>query len=95
MKKYKQKYGSNLLVDYASKELEKKERIVVTNEDWIAVVPFWAVWPFETMVLPKTRRILRITDLLESDKLRREVKCPLSESSMIKLIRILMSIFMG
>ena len=70
LKKYKQKFGSNLLIDYASKELKKKERIVVTNEDWVVVVPFWAVWPFETMVLPKSRLILRLTDLLETEKLR-------------------------
>lgn len=40
----------------------KQERIVVTNTDWVVVVPFWAVWPYETMVLPK-KHVKRITDL--------------------------------
>lgn len=32
------------------------------NEDWVVVVPYWALWPFETMLLPKTH-IKRITDI--------------------------------
>ena len=50
---YYEKHGSVLLVDYVQKELEKKERIVVETEHWVAVVPYWAVWPFETLLLPK------------------------------------------
>ena len=50
---YYEKHSSVLLVDYVQKELEKKERIVVETEHWVAVVPYWAVWPFETLLLPK------------------------------------------
>lgn len=39
-----------------------KERIVVENDEWLCVVPFWAVWPFETMLLPK-KHTLRLSDL--------------------------------
>ena len=39
-----------------------QERIVTQNEDWIVVVPYWAVWPYETMLLPKTH-VKRFTDL--------------------------------
>lgn len=47
------KYKKNLLLDYVTKELEFKERIVHENEHWVVLIPYWAAWPFETMVLPK------------------------------------------
>ena len=56
-------------MDYASKEEVKKERIVFSNDDWIIVVPYWAVWPFETMILPRKRVIPRMTNLTESEKM--------------------------
>lgn len=42
-----------LLSDYVKAELEKKERIVAENSDFVALVPFWAVWPYETMIISK------------------------------------------
>lgn len=51
-----------LLVDYAAIELERGERVVESNEYWVAVVPYWAVWPFETLLLPR-RPVLRLPDL--------------------------------
>jgi UDPglucose--hexose-1-phosphate uridylyltransferase len=45
--------GSPLLSDYLARELATRERIVVENESFVTLVPFWAIWPFETMVLPK------------------------------------------
>jgi UDPglucose--hexose-1-phosphate uridylyltransferase len=39
-----------------------QERIVTENVDWVVVVPYWAVWPYETMLLPKTH-LKRFTDL--------------------------------
>ena len=53
-----------LLVDYLKEELEAEERIVTQNDDWAVVVPYWAVWPFETMLLPKMP-VQRLTDLTE------------------------------
>jgi UDPglucose--hexose-1-phosphate uridylyltransferase len=44
---------SCLLCDYLALELREKERIVFENDSFVALVPFWAVWPFETMVVPK------------------------------------------
>jgi len=46
-------HGTSLLADYAATELRQAERVVATNETWIAVVPFWAVWPFELLLLPR------------------------------------------
>jgi UDPglucose--hexose-1-phosphate uridylyltransferase len=54
--------GGNLLVDYVATESERGERVVVENEDWVVVVPWWAVWPFETLVLPRAH-VLRLPDL--------------------------------
>ena len=41
-----------LLLDYAQREAELGERVVVQTEHWIAVVPYWATWPFETLLMP-------------------------------------------
>jgi UDPglucose--hexose-1-phosphate uridylyltransferase len=48
--------GSCLLCDYLALEDERRERIVYRNNSFTALVPFWAVWPFETMILPRTHR---------------------------------------
>jgi len=50
---YKETNDSCLLCNYLSLERQQKERIIVENEHFVTLVPFWAVWPFETMVLPK------------------------------------------
>lgn len=49
---YYEAHGNVLLVDYAQAELERGERVVLSNDDWLVVVPYWAVWPYETLVLP-------------------------------------------
>jgi UDPglucose--hexose-1-phosphate uridylyltransferase len=66
-RKYFNDYGQPLLVDYANLEIEVGERIVVDNQDWIAVVPYWAVWPFETLLLPR-RHVPHLPDLNESER---------------------------
>jgi UDPglucose--hexose-1-phosphate uridylyltransferase len=48
-------HGRPLLVDYLGRELELGERVVFANEDFCVLVPFWAIWPFETMILPRRR----------------------------------------
>jgi UDPglucose--hexose-1-phosphate uridylyltransferase len=45
--------GGCLLCDYLTVELKEDERIVCQNDEFVALVPFWAVWPFETLVLPR------------------------------------------
>jgi UDPglucose--hexose-1-phosphate uridylyltransferase len=51
-----------LLCDYFQAELKIKARIVIENEYFCALVPYWAVWPFETMVLSK-RHIASLPDM--------------------------------
>ena len=66
-KRFYAENGTNLLVSYAQREALLEERIVVQNLHWIAVVPYWATWPFETLLLPK-RHVPRLTDLSEDER---------------------------
>lgn len=50
---YFQEHHTTLLMDYVNQELKLKERIVFENEAFVVLVPFWAIWPFETMIVPK------------------------------------------
>ncbi|RDC67722.1 UDP-glucose--hexose-1-phosphate uridylyltransferase [Rhodovulum sp. 12E13] len=59
--------GANLLVTYAAREAGLGERTVVENAHWIAVVPYWATWPFETLLLPR-RHVLRLIDLADDER---------------------------
>ena len=52
-KSHFESHSTTLLSDYLKQELEMGERIVVENRDFVALVPFWAIWPFETMIIPK------------------------------------------
>jgi UDPglucose--hexose-1-phosphate uridylyltransferase len=49
---YLRKHGKCLLCEYLQLELQRRERIVCGNEEFVALVPWWAIWPFETLVLP-------------------------------------------
>jgi UDPglucose--hexose-1-phosphate uridylyltransferase len=64
---YLQANGRPLLMDYIAEEVRRGERIVVENDDWLALVPFWAVWPFETLLLPR-QHVLRLPDLSDGQK---------------------------
>ena len=66
-KNYYNKHQSSLLSAYINLELKKKERIVLENEDFVALVPFWAVWPYETMIVSK-RHVQSITQFNEQEK---------------------------
>lgn len=67
--RYFEKYGSVLLVDYVQRELALKERLVVETEHWVALVPYWAVWPFETLLLPKahSKNFAQLTPAQQQD----------------------------
>jgi len=66
-KAYLDQHHSCLLCDYLHREEELRERIVVENDSFIALVPFWAVWPFETMVLPR-RHVGSLCELTDREK---------------------------
>ena len=52
-KKYWNAHKTSLLTDYLKQELEQKDRILIENEYFVGLVPYWAIWPYETMILPK------------------------------------------
>jgi UDPglucose--hexose-1-phosphate uridylyltransferase len=54
-------HGRPMLLDYAGQEAGGP-RVVAENDDWLALVPFWAAWPFETLLLPR-RRVTRLAGL--------------------------------
>lgn len=62
-----QRTGRVLLQDVVARELAEGSRVVVSNEHWVAVVPFWAVWPFEGLILPR-RHVARLTDLTDVER---------------------------
>jgi UDPglucose--hexose-1-phosphate uridylyltransferase len=67
--KYYSTHNKTLLEDYVKLELERKERIVSENDNFITLVPFWAVWPFETMILSKrpVQNLLQFNKILIRD----------------------------
>tara|TARA_R110001583_G_scaffold843_1_gene7708 strand:+ start:9515 stop:10579 length:1065 start_codon:yes stop_codon:yes gene_type:complete len=64
---YFKQQGTALLADYVEQEVVSCERLVVSNEDWAVVVPYWAAWPFETLLLPRFA-IQRMTDFSASQQ---------------------------
>lgn len=67
MAAYTKKNGSHLLGDYVALEIAEKKRVVAANDSFVAVVPFWALWPFETLVIAKNH-IASIEDFSEKNK---------------------------
>lgn len=65
--RYFASHGSDLLGDYLEREIAEPSRVVVENEHWVVLVPFWAVWPFQTMVLPR-RRVGMLSDLTRDER---------------------------
>lgn len=64
---YFQKTGRPLLFDVLEQELAAGERVVAQNEHWALIVPFWAVWPFEYLLLPK-RPVTRLPELRPEER---------------------------
>lgn len=59
---YAERRGSSLLEDYTRLEVELGERVVFEEGSFLVVVPFWAVWPFETIVIPR-RQVATLPEL--------------------------------
>lgn len=69
--------GRPLLSDYVDKEHQRKERLVVSNDHFTALVPFWATWPFEILLIAHRSEVSNITDLnsMEISALAEVMKC--------------------
>lgn len=66
MQQYHEKHRSSLLLDYLAEETQRGERIVCMNESFTVLVPFWAAWPFETLVVPN-RPMSLLTQLSDEE----------------------------
>jgi UDPglucose--hexose-1-phosphate uridylyltransferase len=64
---YFEQHRSPLLPAVAQRESQSGARVVVQNEHWLVVTPFWAIWPFETLLLPR-RQVLRLPDLSDAER---------------------------
>ena len=66
---YYEKNKKSLLEDYVTQELFEKERIIFENNSCVVLTPFWAVWPFETMIIPKQHQenIAQLNDIEKQD----------------------------
>lgn len=67
-KKHFRRNGRSLLGDYATLELRLQERLVYENRSFVIVVPFWAVWPFETLMISKRA----MPDILELRRIEKK-----------------------
>ncbi|KFA61998.1 hypothetical protein S40285_07912 [Stachybotrys chlorohalonatus IBT 40285] len=68
MTKYRAQHGGrHLLADYVKLELAKEERIVWQNESFVVVCPWWAIWPFEVIIIPK-RHIRSLLDFSDEER---------------------------
>jgi UDPglucose--hexose-1-phosphate uridylyltransferase len=67
LRDYRERQGSCLLCRYLELELARQERIVCANDAFVALVPYWAVWPFETLVLSR-RHAVSLAELSDGEK---------------------------
>jgi len=64
---YYERHGITLLHDYLRLEQARGERVVIENDDWMTVVPYWATWPFETLLMPR-RDVAHLPDLTTRER---------------------------
>jgi UDPglucose--hexose-1-phosphate uridylyltransferase len=65
---YYKKNGQSILINYLKLELKLDERVIYQNTSFAAVVPFWAIWPYETLIIPK-RKVANILQLNIKEKI--------------------------
>jgi len=63
---YLAQHGTRMLLDYAEREVAAGVRTIAVNDHWIAAVPYWAYWPYETIVIPR-RPVATLTELDADD----------------------------
>ena len=66
---YHAQHGRPLLMDVAEREAARGERVVLETAHWLAIVPFWATWPFETLLLPRfpVQRLPQLASVQRAD----------------------------
>jgi UDPglucose--hexose-1-phosphate uridylyltransferase len=64
---FSQRHGKTLLEEYLALEVRDGERVVYANDGFVALVPFWAVWPFEVLIVSR-RPIARLPELTAEER---------------------------
>ena len=64
---YRRVNGTCLLCDYLALEIERSERVVCENDTFVALVPYWAVWPFETLIVSR-RHVGALDALVDNER---------------------------
>ena len=64
---YWERTGNSLLLDYLNQELAEEERLICQNDGFVALVPFWAVWPYEALIIPR-RHFQHIGQMAKHEK---------------------------
>jgi len=64
---YYKKHGKSMLSDYLEREIQKQERVLYENESFVVLVPFWATWPYETMIISK-RHVISLAELTADER---------------------------
>lgn len=67
MREHHAAHGRSLLADYLALELELEERLICANDAFVALVPFWATWPFESLVISR-RPVASLLELEEQER---------------------------
>ncbi len=67
-RKYYVENKKSILGTYLEQELDKQERIIFENDSFVVLIPFWAVWPFETMIVPKKHQT-NISEMTDNETL--------------------------
>ena len=78
--RYQASHGVDLLGDYLAQEQRAGERVIAENPHWVALVPFWAIWPFETLLLPRRR----VPDLKALSEEERDALAELLKSHLVR-----------
>lgn len=66
-KRYFEYLGTPLLLDYERQERTLGDRVVEENQEWLTIVPYWAIWPFEIMLLPR-RHVNHLPELNQAER---------------------------
>jgi len=66
-RRYFEQHQSPLLLDYLQEEHRRKDRVILSNDHFTALIPFWAVWPFEILVIAH-RAVDNLANLTEAEK---------------------------
>ena len=66
-KKFYDRNKKSLLSVYLEKELHKRERVIIENDNFVTVAPFWGIWPYETLIISK-RHFQNISFMSEEEK---------------------------